>query len=121
MTTPLLVTRRTDGATYTIYLDGLHTRERDGVIAVIRGVGAIDTGTIYGYAAEWLYERLESEEITLILQSEYEEELQQRIASGLALFEAGIDLLLTLGIDPEVVAAREPVRSWPPVEFLEEE
>lgn len=121
MSTPRLVTQRPSGVVDTVYADGLKTRERDGVIVAIRGVGAVDTGSVYGYAARWIYERLSTEEISDILNSEYEAELHERMASGLSIFDAGIDLLIAIGVDPEVVAAREPVRSWPPVEFLEEE
>lgn len=121
MSTPLLVTKRPDGAVDTLHDDGLKTRAADGVVVVVRGVGSITTGDVYGYVAQWIYERLSDPEITTILESEYVEELADRIAAGLTLFDAGIDLLRELSIDIEAVVEREPVRSWPPTEFLEEE
>lgn len=120
MSTPLLVTQRPSGVVDTVYADGLKTREAEGRIVVIRGVGVIQPGDVYGYAAQWIYERLSTEEIGDILELEYAEELHARVVSGLSLFEAGLDLLRSISIDPEEVAAREPVRSWPPVEFMEE-
>lgn len=120
MSDPLHVTARPEGVTDTLYTDGLRTREAEGVVIVIRGVGAVQAGTVRGYQAQWIYERLTTEEIEDILELEYADELHARIASGLTLFEAGIDLLLSIGIDLNDVVGREPVRSWPPSEFLEE-
>jgi hypothetical protein len=121
MSDPLHVTARPEGVTDTLYTDGLRTREAEGVVIVIRGVGAVQVGTVRGYQAQWIYERLTTEEIEDILELEYADELHARIASGLTLFEAGIDLLISIGINLDEVVGREPVRSWPPSEFLETE
>lgn len=111
------VLKRADGATDIWYSDGLQTRTRDGVIAILRSVGiSAAPGTAWGYEAAWLYERLSPEELDEIVEGEGDAvaAFREQVAAGMMVEAAIAAVLASYGINVAELVTREPVREWPP-------